>query len=393
MQIRRVVIIVLDGLGVGEMPDAYMYGDAGSNTLSHVAKAVGGVNLPLLASFGLGCLTEVEGVECQAETAAAYGKMAESSKGKDTITGHWEMTGIIMQKPFPTFPAGFPDEIINPFTGAIGRPVLGNVAASGTEIIKELGEEHLRTGYPIVYTSADSVFQIAAHEEIVPLQQLYDWCTVARELLRGDYAVGRVIARPFRGEKGSFVRTPNRRDFSLPPPSETLLDKLKAAGHDVVAVGKIDDIFAGRGITRSIHTKNNEDGIKKILAALEERVSGLLFANLVDFDMLYGHRNDYYGYARALEQEDRQLEDVCAKIREDEILILVADHGCDPTFPNTDHTREYTPLLVYGPRVLRKPLGMRSTFADVGQTVAELLNVPPLENGTSFSRELGLKTK
>ena len=264
MQIRRVVIIVLDGLGVGEMPDAYMYGDAGSNTLSHVAKAVGGISLPLLASFGLGCLTEVEGVECPAETAAAYGKMAESSKGKDTITGHWEMTGIIMQKPFPTFPAGFPDEIINPFTGAIGRPVLGNVAASGTEIIKGLGEEHLRTGYPIVYTSADSVFQIAAHEEIVPLQQLYDWCTVARELLRGDYAVGRVIARPFRGEKGSFVRTPNRRDFSLPPPSETLLDKLKAAGHDVVSVGKIDDIFAGRGITRSIHTKNNEDGIKKI---------------------------------------------------------------------------------------------------------------------------------
>ncbi|MBS3887081.1 MAG: phosphopentomutase [Dethiobacter sp.] len=390
MKISRILIIVLDGLGVGELPDASFYGDAGSNTLANTAKAVGGLSVPLLESFGLGCLTDVLGVPCSTKPIAAYGKMAELSKGKDTTTGHWEMTGIILDKPFPVFADGFPPEVIEPFEAAIGRKVLGNQKASGTEIIQLLGEEHLRTGYPIVYTSADSVFQIAAHEEIIPLELLYEWSAAARSLLREEHAVGRVIARPFTGQPGNFRRTSNRKDYSLLPPRQMLLDSLVANGFPVIGIGKIDDIFAGRGITVSHHSKNNDEGMAKVLAALDQFPQGLIFANLVDFDMLYGHRNDAEGYAHALEQFDLQLKDVLAKLQESDLLFVVSDHGCDPIFPHTDHTREYVPLLVYGPQVRPGSLGIRQTFADLGATVAALFGLPALEVGTKFTAELGL---
>ena len=390
MKINRVLIIVLDGLGVGELPDASFYGDAGSNTLAHTAKAVGGLSIPLLESFGLGCLTDVAGVPCSTQPVAAYGKMAELSKGKDTTTGHWEMTGIVLDKPFPVFEGGFPPEVIEPFEAAIGRKVLGNLKASGTEIIQILGEEHLRTGYPIIYTSADSVFQIAAHEEIVPLELLYEWSAAARSLLREGYAVGRVIARPFTGQPGNFQRTSNRKDYSLLPPGPTLLDMVVAAGFPVVGIGKIDDIFAGRGITVSYHSKSNDEGMAKVLEAMDQFPQGLIFANLVDFDMLYGHRNDAAGYARALEQFDLQLKDVLLKLHDSDLLFVVSDHGCDPIFHHTDHTREYVPLLVYGPQVRPGSLGIRQTFADLAATVAVLLGLPPLEVGTKFVAELGL---
>jgi len=393
VKISRVLIIVLDGLGVGELPDASFYGDAGSNTLANTAKAVGGLRLPLLESFGLGCLTEVSGVACTAQPVAAYGKMAELSKGKDTTTGHWEMTGIILDKPFPVFEEGFPPEVIEPFEAAIGRKVLGNVKASGTEIIQQLGEEHLRTGYPIIYTSADSVFQIAAHEDIVPLELLYEWSAAARSLLREEHAVGRVIARPFTGQAGDFRRTTNRKDYSLLPPRPTLLDILTANAFPVVGIGKIDDIFAGRGIAFSYHSKSNDEGMAKISEAMDRFPQGLIFANLVDFDMLYGHRNDALGYARALEQFDFLLGNILAKLQESDILFVVSDHGCDPIFPHTDHTREYVPLLAYGPKVRPANLGIRQTFADLGATVAALLGLPPLEAGKDFTAELGLVDK
>jgi len=381
---------VLDSLGVGELPDAPLYGDAGSNTLANIGKAAGGLNLPLLQSFGLGCLTAVEGVPCPERPLAAFGKMAERSPGKDTTTGHWEMMGIILDKPFPLFPDGFPPAITEPFERLTGRRILGNTRASGTEIIDRLGEEHLRTGRPIVYTSADSVFQIAAHEEVVPLTALYDWCEGARSLLRGEFAVGRVIARPFTGVPGSFRRTANRRDYSLPPPRQTVLDLLKEAGHEVVGIGKIPDIFAGSGITVPLHTKNNDDGMVMLQTALSQFPRGLLFTNLVDFDMLYGHRNDAGGYGHALERFDAQLALVLAGMTEQDILFIVADHGCDPTFPHTDHTREYVPLLAYGKKVRPVPLGTRETFADLGATVACLLNIPRPDAGTGFCCEMGL---
>ncbi|MBT9168481.1 MAG: Phosphopentomutase [Syntrophomonadaceae bacterium] len=390
MKISRVIIIVLDGLGVGELPDALFYGDAGSNTLANIARAVGGLRVPILESFGLGCLTDVLGVPCSTQPAAAYGKMAELSKGKDTTTGHWEMTGIILDKPFPVFEDGFPPEVIEAFEAAIGRKVLGNLKASGTEIIQLLGEEHLSTGYPIIYTSADSVFQIAAHEEIVPLELLYEWSAAARSLLHEEDAVGRVIARPFTGRPGDFRRTANRKDYSLLPPRPTLLDILVANGSPVVGIGKIDDIFARRGITVSYHTKSNDEGMAKVLEAMDRFPQGLIFANLVDFDMLYGHRNDAAGYARALEQFDHLLKNVLAKLQESDVLFIVSDHGCDPVFPHTDHTREYVPLLVYGPKVRPGSLGIRQTFADLGATVAALLGLPLLEVGTKFTAELGL---
>ena len=391
MSIKRVLLIVLDSLGVGELPDASFYGDAGSNTLAHIAKATVGLNVPTLQSFGLGCLTDVAGVPCTAEPVGAYGKMAERSKGKDTTTGHWEMTGIILENPFPVYQSGFPPEIIEPFEAAIGRKVLANIKASGTEIIQSLGEEHVKTGRPIVYTSADSVFQIAAHEDVVPLELLYEWCAAARNLLRDEHAVGRVIARPFTGAPGDFQRTPNRKDYSVKPLRATLLDKLAEAGHEVVGIGKIPDIFANQGITVPFHTKNNDDGMAKLLEAMDSFATGLLFTNLVDFDMVYGHRNDAVGYAGALERFDSQLPEVMAKMTEQDILLLVADHGCDPTFPHTDHTREYVPLLVYGKTVEPGDLGIRSTFADVGATVASLLGIDPLEAGTDISAEIGLK--
>lgn len=386
----RSIIIVLDSLGVGELPDAYLYGDAGSNTLANIAIAAGGLSLPLLASFGLGCLTAVRGVPCSGQSRAAYGKMAEMSPGKDTTTGHWELTGIILDQPFPVFYEGFPPAVIEPFESFCGRKVLGNVRASGTEIITEFGEEHLKTGRPIVYTSADSVFQIAAHEEVVPLEVLYGWCAAAREILSGEYAVGRVIARPFLGAQGAFYRTVNRRDFSLVPPRPTLLDHLVNAGHNVIGIGKIPDIFAGRGVSLSIHSKNNDEGMDAVLQAMEQFPEGLIFVNLVDFDMVYGHRNDAAGYALALERFDRQLHTVAERMTEDDVLFIVADHGCDPIIPHTDHTREYVPVLVYGERVRPVALGIRQTFADAGATIAQLFGLGKMPAGRSFAAELGL---
>lgn len=370
--LKRATIIVLDSVGVGELPDAGRYGDAGSHTLAHTAAVVGGLHLPHLEEFGLGWITPVQGVACVPRPKAAYGKMAEQSAGKDTTTGHWEIAGLILERAFPTYPDGFPPGVIEAFSHRIGRPVLGNKPASGTVIIEELGVEHLRTGYPIVYTSADSVFQIAAHEEIIPVEELYRYCLVAREILVGEHGVARVIARPFVGRPGAFHRTERRRDFSLPPPAPTVLDKIRETGREVAGIGKIEDIFAGRGLTRATHTTGNLDGIQATCRALEEEWEGLIFTNLVDYDMLYGHRNDPAGYARALEEFDCHLPEVMQRLGRDEVLIITADHGCDPTTPSTDHSREYVPLLVYGEKagLPAVDLGIRSTFADVAATLA-----------------------
>ena len=386
---RKAILIVLDSVGVGTAPDAAAYGDEGSNTLANTARAVGGLRLPNLGRLGLGNLADVLGVPPEPHPAGAYGRMQEASAGKDTTTGHWEIAGIISTRPLPTYPNGFPPEVIQEFERRIGRKTLGNYPASGTVIIEELGPEHLRTGYPIVYTSADSVFQIAAHEEVIPVEELYRMCRIARELLTGEHAVGRVIARPFVGEPGRFVRTDRRRDFSLEPPRPTLLDRLQEAGQPVWAVGKIEDIFAGRGITEAVHIHDNMDGVDQTLAFMARVDRGLIFTNLVDFDMLYGHRNNPRGYADALEAVDRRVPEVLAALREEDILFFTADHGNDPTTPSTDHSREMVPLLVTGPQV--RPgvdLGVRPTFADLGQTVAEYLGAAPLEAGTSFLGEV-----
>ncbi|MCL2337108.1 MAG: phosphopentomutase, partial [Firmicutes bacterium] len=338
--LRKVTIIVLDSAGIGSLPDAERYGDHGCNTLGNCALAVGGLHLPHLGRLGLGLLDSLAGVPPAAQPLANYGKMAERSPGKDTTTGHWEMAGIILSKPFPVYPNGFPPEIIEPFTQRIGRSILGNKAASGTVIIEELGVEHMRTGHPIVYTSADSVFQIAAHEGIIPLAELYWMCGVARELLTGEHEVGRVIARPFVGAPGAFERTANRHDYSVKPPAPTVLDLLADHGFTVVGVGKIHDIFAGQGITRSVHTVNNNDGVNQTLTLMQENFTGLLFTNLVDFDQKYGHRNDPRGYANALEEFDGRLPEIMAALGPNDLLIITADHGTDPTTPGTDHTRE-----------------------------------------------------
>ncbi|WP_027719251.1 phosphopentomutase [Desulfovirgula thermocuniculi] len=384
----RVTLIVLDGVGIGALPDAPRYGDEGSNTLLHVSRAVGGLHLPHLAKMGLGNITFIEGVPPQDRPLAAFGRMAEASAGKDTTTGHWEIAGLILERPFPVYPQGFPPELIRLFEERIGRPVLGNKPASGTAIIEELGDLHMRTGYPIVYTSADSVFQIAAHEEVIPLEELYRMCRIAREILTGEHAVGRVIARPFTGVPGSFRRTANRKDFSLPPPEPTLLDLLKENGLAVLAVGKIEDIFAGRGITEALHTKDNMDGVDAILQFMHRREPGLIMANLVDFDTLYGHRNDPHGYARALRDFDERLPEIVEALLPQEVLIITADHGCDPTTASTDHSREFVPLLVYGQKIRAGvDLGTRQTFADVAATVAELFGLR-YPRGTSFAREV-----
>lgn len=389
--INRVILIVLDGLGVGELPDAARYGDSGSNTLAHVAKAVGGLTVPNLEALGLGHIGEFVGVRRMGEPDGCFGKMAELSKGKDTTSGHWEMAGIVLDRPFPTYPNGFPPEIIESFQQVIGRKILGNKAASGTEIIKELGEEHLRTGFPIVYTSADSVFQIAAHEKAVPLEDLYRMCREARKLLQPPHQVARVIARPFMGEPGSFQRTEERRDFSLDPPGQTLLDLLKESGQPVIGIGKIDDLFRGRGLTRSIHAGSNDAGMDETVHVLAMVPRGLIFVNLVDFDMLYGHRNDSAGYARALESFDARLPELLRGLRQGDLLCVTSDHGNDPTTAGTDHTREYVPLLAYGPHLARGvDLGVRRTFADLGQTVADALGVKRLPWGESFLDSLVL---
>jgi phosphopentomutase len=370
----RVIVIVLDSCGVGEAPDASYYGDAGASTLPHAARACGGLRLPVLGRLGLGRIVPIEGVPPDPAPAGAFGKMAEVSTGKDSTTGHWELAGVVLERPFPVYPHGFPPEILEPFEARIGRRVLGNRPASGTRIIEELGDEHLRTGRPIVYTSADSVFQIAAHEERIPVDELYRFCGIAREILVGPHAVGRVIARPFIGVPGRFVRTDRRRDFSLPPPEPTVLDTLQEAGTAVVAVGKIADLFAGRGITEAIHTADDLDGLVQTLLAMERRPAGLIFTNLVDLDTRYGHRNDPRGYGEDLERIDAGLVPVIRALRAPDLLIITADHGNDPTTQGTDHTREYVPLLVAGPRVAPGvDLGVRQTFADVGATVAEAL--------------------
>lgn len=381
----KVILIVLDSVGVGALPDAADYGDEGANTLKNISQVLSGLHLPNLGSMGLGNLTEIKGVKPEKDTLGAYGIMAEKSKGKDTTTGHWEMMGILTTDPFPTFPEGFPQELIQEFEKRIGTKTLGNEVASGTEIIERLGQEHLKTGYPIIYTSADSVFQIAAHEEVVPLERLYEMCKIARNLLVGPYKVGRVIARPFIGKPGNFTRTANRQDYSLKPPHKTLLDVLKENKKQVISVGKIYDIFAGCGITSSYPTRSNQDGIDKTIQAFQELRDGLLFTNLVDFDSKYGHRNNPSGYAQALEEFDERLPEIWALLDEDTILIITADHGCDPTTPSTDHSREYVPLLVMGDKVKKSyDLKVRESFGDVGATIAEFLGVDFSGYGESF---------
>jgi phosphopentomutase len=371
MNFRRVIWIVLDSVGIGEMPDAAKYGDAGSDTLGNIARQRP-LHLPNFCQLGLANIKPLTGLAPAAEPTGAYGKCTLASPGKDTTTGHWEMVGIHLEKPFPLFPHGFPPEVMDEFERRIGRRAIGNKAASGTEIIKELGEEHVRTGSPIVYTSADSVFQVAAHEEVIPLFELYKICETAREILRGPYEVGRVIARPFIGEVGAFTRTPNRHDYAVPPPKGMLLDQLASRDIDVYSIGKIFDVFLGRGIREYEKTKSNTDGLAKTLTAMDAVDRGMIFVNLVDFDQQYGHRNDVEGYARALEEVDRWLPAYNAKLRPDDLAIFTADHGCDPTTPSTDHSREYVPLLVYGPGVKHGVnLGIRASLSDIGQTVAE----------------------
>jgi phosphopentomutase len=380
---RRITWIVLDSVGIGEMPDAAAYGDVGSDTLGNIARRRT-LHLPNLAKLGLGNIKPLEHIEPAHPPQASYGRCTLASPGKDTTTGHWEMAGIHLEKPFPVYPHGFPPAILDEFERQIGRGTLGNVAASGTEIIKQLGEEHLRTGKPIVYTSADSVFQVAAHEEVIPLWELYKICEAARAILRGPHEVGRVIARPFVGKPGDFTRTSNRKDFAVAPPKGMLLDQLEERDVPVFSIGKIFDIFLGRGIREYEKTKNNLDGMAKTLAAVEDYDGGLIFVNLVDFDQLYGHRNDVEGYARALEEVDGWLPALLAKLNQDDLLILTADHGCDPTTPSTDHSREYVPLLAYARR--HSPganLGLRSSLSDVGQTVAENFGAR-ISHGESF---------
>ena len=384
----RVFLTVLDSVGVGELPDSDAYGDRGSDTLGNISRWVP-LKLPALRSLGLPRVAYVHGMAPVEAPLGAFGRMAERSPGKDSVTGHWELAGIVLDRAFPTFPDGFPAPVIAAFEAAIGRRTIGNYAASGTVIIDELGPEHMRTGYPIVYTSADSVFQIAAHEDVIPVPELYRICEIAYELIGKGMNVGRVIARPFVGQPGAFTRTSNRHDYALTPPSETLLDRLTAAGHRVHAIGKIKDLFAGRGITTSVHTKSDDEGVDAIEAALDSADRGLVFTNLVDFDTQYGHRNDVAGYAANLERFDARLARLLPRLRERDLLIITADHGNDPTTPSTDHAREYVPVLIAGSAV--RPgaeIGVRRTFADLGQTVAEIFGVGPLAHGTSFLRDI-----
>jgi len=384
---NRVILIILDGCGVGELPDAAKYGDSGSNTLGNLSRKIpGGLKLPNLQKMGLGNIISISGMEPESKPLGNYGKMAEMSLGKDSTDGHWEMAGLITEKPFPTYPQGFPPEVIEPFKKAIGRDILANKTASGTEIVKELGDQHVKTGFPIIYTSADSVFQIACHEEVVPLEQLYDWCRIARNILAGEHAVGRIVARPFIGTSGNYQRVGgHRQDFSLKPPKPTILDLFKKAGLEVVGVGKIHDLYAGQGLTQSIHSDDNQDGMAKILDAWPKLSQGLLMANLVEFDMTWGHRNDAPGFYKGLQDFDAWLPGLLNKMTEDEILIITADHGNDPTTSSTDHSREYVPLLVYGPGVKSGiNLGIRKSFSDIAATLAEIFGIKGLEHGQSF---------
>jgi phosphopentomutase len=394
---RRVILIVMDSVGIGELPDADAYGDRGSDTLGNIARRIP-LALPTLRSLGLDRVARIgtTGPAGPPPVAAgpgvrpyAYGRMAETSAGKDSVTGHWEMMGIVLDRAFPVFPQGFSQDVLAEFSRLTGRGVLGNKAASGTQIIDELGPDHMRTGALIVYTSADSVFQIAAHEEVVPIPELYRACEIAYKIVGEGLGVGRVIARPFIGSPGQFTRTSNRHDYALPPPGETVLDRLKAASWPVISIGKISDLFAGRGITSAIHTRNDDDGMDHVERQMSAVDRGLIFTNLVDFDAQYGHRNDVGGYAKNLERFDTRLAALLARAGEADLVIVTADHGNDPTTPSTDHSREYVPLLAAGPRVrVGADLGTRRTFADLGQTVAEIFGVGPMAHGTSFLGEL-----
>ncbi|HOJ76813.1 MAG TPA: phosphopentomutase [Bacillota bacterium] len=386
MNINRIFLIVLDGVGVGELPDAARYGDSGSNSIGNTAqKLEDGLHLPVFERLGLGKLTKIKGVSADVSTGI-YGKMIERSAGKDTTTGHWEMSGIILEQPFPVYPNGFPEPIIAEFIKQTGRGVIGNKVASGTVIIDELGAKHLQTGDLIVYTSADSVFQIAAHEDIVSNEELYRYCEIARRILTGGHAVGRVIARPFTGKPGAFYRTAGRKDFSLEPIGPTVLDRVKAAGLTVYGVGKIEDIFCNRGLTDSNHTHNNQETLEFVSHLIKQDFKGLVFANCIDFDMVYGHRNDYLGYAQALQEVDRWLDNNLKNLREGDLIIITGDHGCDPTTPSTDHSREYTPLLITGPNLPEGiDLGIRNTFADIAASICYWFGLEPLPVGEEFA--------
>ncbi|HSM24933.1 MAG TPA: phosphopentomutase [Anaerolineaceae bacterium] len=387
---ERVIVIVLDGVGAGAAPDAKEYGDEGSNSLTNTAKAVGGLNLPNLESLGFGRITPMQGVKPISPAKGSFGKLTPKSSGKDSVTGHWELMGIYLQEPFPVFPNGFPPEIIQKFKELTGLDVLSNKPASGTEVIQEFGEEHMLTGKPIVYTSADSVFQIAAHEEIIPLERLYEICKISRKMLVGKYGVGRVIARPFIGDKaGEFQRTSHRRDYPRIPDSDTMMDKIIESGLEVYATGKIDDLFGHRGISITNHTTNNHDSFLATIEFMKKDFKGLLFANLIEFDQIFGHRNDPKGYANALEQFDSYIPQVMDNLDSNDVVIIVSDHGVDPTTESTDHSREFSPLLVFGNQVKENvDLGIRGSYADVGATIAEIFNLEPPEIGKSFLQEI-----
>ena len=388
-EINRVILIVLDSVGIGALPDAEEYGDKGANTLVHTAQEIGGFNIPNLEKLGLGKIADIKGIDSNLKAEGVYTKMKEKSIGKDTTTGHWELAGLVSERPFPVYPDGFPDEVIKPFEEKIGKKVLGNKPASGTVIIEELGREHLDSGRPIVYTSADSVFQIAAHEEIISVDKLYEMCEIARDILQGEHGVARVIARPFIGKPGSLTRTDRRKDFSLAPPQATVLDKLKDKGMAVMAVGKIEDIFSNKGITDSNHTVDNMDSVDAVLDFLKEDKESFIFANLVEFDMVYGHRRNPKGYAQALKDFDIRLPEILDHMKKDDVLMITADHGCDPTFKGTDHTREYVPLLVFGEKIKKDfNLEIRESFADLAATVAEVFGVDNLNYGTSFLQDI-----
>lgn len=381
----RIIWIVLDSVGMGAMPDAAEYSDEGSNTLGNIARMAGGLQLPNLCRIGLGNIEGMQNIDPVPEPEGAFCRLAELSNGKDTIIGHWEMVGVITEQPFPVYPDGFPRDLMACFEEAINRSSLGNKAASGTEIIAELGEEHIRTGFPIVYTSADSVFQIAAHEDVIPVPQLYEICETARSLLQGEHAVARVIARPFVGEPGQFTRTANRHDYALSPPHPTLLDAIMDSGGDVIGVGKIVDIFNGQGISEHVHTQDNNDGIDTTLSYMRQDNKGLIFTNLVDFDMRWGHRNNWQAYAEGLEAFDRRLPEILSLLDKRDVLFICADHGCDPTTTSTDHSREYVPMLAFGNTVhAGTDLGTRNGFCDIGQTVADILGIAPIKHGSSF---------
>ncbi|WP_282155679.1 phosphopentomutase [Cytobacillus gottheilii] len=387
---KRIFLVVMDSVGIGEAPDAERFGDKGSDTLGHIAEKMNGLKMPNMGKLGLSNISEIKGIQKAEKPLAYYTKMQEASNGKDTMTGHWEIMGLNIQTPFKVFPDGFPPELIDELEDRTGRKVIGNKPASGTEILDELGEEHMKTGALIVYTSADSVLQIAAHEEIIPIEEQYNICEIARELtLDEKYMVGRVIARPFLGEPGAFKRTSNRHDYALKPFDRTVMNELKDGGYDVIAIGKISDIYDGEGVTESLRTISNMDGMDKLVQTLDMDFTGLSFLNLVDFDALFGHRRDPIGYGEALEEYDARLDEVFAKLNEDDLLIVTADHGNDPVHHGTDHTREYVPLLVYSKGMTEgKELAIRETFADIGATVAENFNVKLPAFGKSFLQEL-----